>query len=142
LRQVDSTPFDPKKLERIRTNLEKQGVTFVVGAEAEKELRRAKASAMYTFKKGKPGEVHLSSSPTAPEVVEELIHLGQARKSNPKWAVPSDVELARFELAAQKQLIRLGKRLGWTETEQAATRAARKLWKADLKAAEAREAGR
>jgi len=126
-------PFDPAKLAKIRANLEAEGAVFNMGREAT--LRKWGAGAAYLRRPGKPGIFYFSSRPTEAEVVEELFHLGQHRRAGWKiYSHPSSIRipLVQDEIVAQHALLKIGRRLGWSESALSSIRGALKEWYNEL----------
>jgi len=117
--------FDPEKLQRILANLETEGVTVFAGEEAERLLRQIGGSAAYLPTTGEPGILVLGKNPTEAAVVEELLHLGQHRKTG--WADVTD-RIVQLEIEAQEKLLRIGEHLGWSSDELAKVEAALGKW--------------
>lgn len=61
-------------------------------------------------------------------VIEEVLHLGQHRRM--RWALPSGQQIATLEIEAQKRLLRLGRRKGWTRRELRRFKRAHLIWMA------------
>jgi RHS repeat-associated protein len=122
----NETPFDADKLEKILKNLEKEGISVVRGAEAENILESYGAKAMYdpngVF--GNPRTLYFRENPSAPEVIEELLHVGQHRALG--WQPISNV--APLEIEAQIKLLNMAKRLGWSSEEIAELYSAVDYW--------------
>ena len=114
--------FDDKRLRRILANLEKEGVSVRRGQDAELHLRASGAAASYMPDLGHPGILFLRDEATEPEVIEELIHVGQNRKTG--WG-PMTVE---DEIAAQDLLLRIGRRRGWSESIMKQIEKAKAFW--------------
>jgi hypothetical protein len=112
---ANKTPFDANKLEKILKNLEKEGISAVRGAEAENILQSVGADALYDANGflGNPRTLYLRDNASAPEVIEELIHVGQHRGLG--WAPIENV--APLEIKAQVKLLNLADRFGWTPQE-------------------------
>jgi hypothetical protein len=121
-------PFDIQKLRLIQRSLEKEGVTFVFGKEAEPILMAENARALYDpGLGGRPGRLYFREKPTRTEVVEELMHLGQHRRSG--WARWTRKDRIALEIEAQYSLLRTGERLEWTSEEMAPILNALGLWR-------------
>ncbi|MCP4550385.1 MAG: RHS repeat-associated core domain-containing protein, partial [bacterium] len=106
--------FDPIRLSRVRTNLERQGVTFITGEEGGRLARALGGEALYIPEAGRPGIIAFGPNPSRTAVVEELIHFGQHRR-----LAFGDVtsQIPRLEVQAQLRLLRTGQVLGWSEYE-------------------------
>ncbi|MDC0721963.1 SpvB/TcaC N-terminal domain-containing protein [Nannocystis bainbridge] len=130
------TPFSPEKLNRIVAALAKRNppTRFVQGDAAKASLKKEGAAAMYSPMEGGPGgTVFLRDNPSAPEVVEELIHLGQARsiaRQEGQWRNFTYEEVPIVEIEAQRKLIQLGRTLRWTKYEEQITKANLVDWRA------------
>jgi hypothetical protein len=124
---TNSTPFPADKLERIINSLEKQGIRVAQGVEAEDFLNEAGIAAAYD---SDIKTLFLGRNPSAPEVVEELIHLGQHRKMGFK-PIP-DSAIPRMEIEAQEKLLKLGEKFKWTAEEQWETLENAKYWMARI----------
>lgn len=84
--------------------------------EAERYLDARGLEAAYIGGIGQPGVLVFRPNPARVAVVEELLHLGQHRRSG--WAdLLYSRDAARLEKEAQEWLLRIGPRLGWTEAE-------------------------
>jgi hypothetical protein len=120
------TTFDPVKLQKIQANLEKRGVAFVTGEEGERMATFYGAEALYIPDYGRPGIIVLGKNPSTTAVVEELIHLGQHRRLG--W---SDItgKVPELEVAAQEKLLKLGKKLDWSENEINRIKRALETWR-------------
>jgi hypothetical protein len=124
--------FDPVKLERIITSLESQGVHVWRGDDADKFLRNVlKAEAAYIpTVAGKPGMLILPKNASRVQVIEELTHLGQHRKTG--FKALSEEDVIHLELDANRKLLLLGDKRNWNEAELANIRNAIKSWEDDL----------
>jgi RHS repeat-associated protein len=119
--------FDPVKLARIQTNLEKRGVIFVTGEEGGRMARALGGEAAYlAMEGGRPGVVVLGPNPSRAAVVEELLHLGQHRSTG--WSSTFGSQVTRFEIEAQHMLLDIGAKLGWSEAELAQISRALDQW--------------
>jgi hypothetical protein len=123
-------PFNSQKLAKIRANLEQEGITFVVGEEGERLSHALGAEAVYIPEPGGPGIIVLSKNPSRSAVIEELIHLGQHRRSN--WGDVSYL-IPRLEVEAQHKLLKIGQRKGWSLEEIERIQRALKIWEDELK---------
>lgn len=119
---VDSSPsINPAKLEKILTNLKKEGVDVFMGKEARDLLAEAGAVGAYKFRINRPGVLILPDNPSQATVIEELIHLGQDRRSG--WTLFSELKKSkaavetRLEAEAQRKLLKIGDRLKWPQQE-------------------------
>jgi len=127
---VSGPAFEPEKLERIVRALKKMRVEVDQSRSGEEWLRQLKSGARYQPGNGRPGEVVWKRKPSRLEVVEELIHIGQHRKRG--WRRPSRKEMMRDEIAAQRLLLRVAARKGWTEHEVGQIKANLDDWIAQL----------
>jgi hypothetical protein len=121
-----TTPFDPARLARIQASLERQGVTFVVGADGEALARSLGAEAIYWPEVGRPGFIALGPGASCAAVIEELIHLGQHRRA--RWG---DVQgrIAELELEAQGRLRQLGMWWDWSDDDLMRLLRASRYWR-------------
>jgi hypothetical protein len=125
--EASDVPFDAARLARIQASLEKQGVSFLMGEEGARFARTFGAEAVYfPTEPGRPGLIALGTNPSRTAVVEELLHLGQHRRLG--WGVVQD-RIFQLEIEAQEKLLKIGRKLGWTEDELRAIAIARSRWK-------------
>ena len=110
-----ATPYDPARLAALVASLERTGVAFLLGAEGGRLARSQGGGALYMpTEPGRPGIVVLGEHPTCAEVIEELIDLGQHRRSG--WRDLSG-QIPALEGEAQRRLLRLATRWGWPREE-------------------------
>ncbi|WAS90969.1 SpvB/TcaC N-terminal domain-containing protein [Nannocystis punicea] len=127
------TQFPKAKLDKIVRNLEREGVLVLRGREADEFLADKDAHGMYLDRPGGvPGILVLPDNATAPTIVEELLHLGQARKRG--WREISRLEEVNDEIEAHKKLIKvLAPRLNWTQYEILLLQYNLQTWKREAK---------
>jgi hypothetical protein len=123
--------FDPTRLRRILTNLEKRGVVVDSGPDAVRLLDQQQAGAMYMADHGRPGVLLLRPGATRLEVLEELVHHGQHVRA--KYLLPQEtIALALIqverELEAQGTLLAIARRRGWTAEEIAMIERNQGVW--------------
>lgn len=120
-KSVDSSPlFDPAKLQKIVTNLKKEGFEVNMGKEWGDLLAKNNAAGAYYPRINRPGVLILPENPSQATVIEELIHLGQDRKSG--WQLFDEIKksnslVTKLEIEAQEKLIKIGSRLKWPSSE-------------------------
>ena len=131
--------FNPQQLDAILNNLERlpgQGVTVIRGEQAARMLGQ-NANAAYMTVQGERGILILRDGATRLEVIEELIHHGQAVQAG--FQMPTNVSTAVFvaqrEIAAQERLLQIAQRMNWTQEEVAAITQARQYWQQQLQQA-------
>ena len=117
--------FPAAKLARIQASLERQGVTFVTGADGAALVRALGGEAIYWPETGRPGFIAWGSAPSVAAVLEELIHLGQHRRA--RWRDLAE-QIPALEVEAQDRLLHLGARWGWSSDTLARLRRARARW--------------
>ncbi len=59
-------------------------------------------------------------------VVEEIMHFGQHKAK--KWIAFSREQIVKLEIEAQKKLLKIGKRLDWSQEEVRQITEALKIW--------------
>lgn len=125
--------FDQTKLNRIVSNLQKEGVEVITGSKAIKILKAEQARAAYdpnTHGAGKPGTLYFGNNPTETEVIEELLHLGQHRKTG--WAEATRHQMLKWEVEAQDILLNIGQKRAWTAAELEDIQFAQDYWNGKL----------
>lgn len=70
---------------------------------------------MYWHEAGRAGTLLYQPNPTRLEVIEELIHMGQARKAG--FPIPPTRLQVEWEIQAQDQLLRIAQKQNWTAAE-------------------------
>ena len=122
--------FNQQQLEQILQNLQIRGATVDRSENAVRWLNLRGAGAEYIAEQGRPGILLLRPGATRLEVVEELIHHGQAVRT--RFQIPTDVSAEIFqatrEIQAQENLLNIARRLNWTEEEIDAITRARVYW--------------
>ncbi len=88
-------------------------------------VTQSKASDDGTFGFLMPGTFAFSEMPTRTDVIEELFHAGQHRSKDFKVL---DVQKPVMEMAAQKKLSEIGKRINFTKKEMKTIQEALKFW--------------
>ena len=123
--------FNPQKLQRILSNLERQGVVLDNGADAMRFLDVQGANGMYVYGNGTRGTLILRPSPTRLEVVEELVHHGQhvgVGLQFPTNTAAAARAVLQREVAAQDILLRIANKQNWTAQEIARISTNRERW--------------
>ena len=104
--------YNPQQLEKILENLKQQGVTIIRGEQATGMLG-SNANAAYITIQGERGILILRDGATRLEIMEELIHHGQAVQAG--FQIPTNVSTAVFtaqrEIAAQERLLQIAQRM-------------------------------
>jgi hypothetical protein len=127
---LDKPSFDTAKLARIKTVLQKQGITVQQDEDAEKILDFYNAEAAYLPNTPENPDdtpvLMLRPNPSRAAVIEELLHLGQHRKTgfSPTFATNKFTN----EIAAQNKLLIIGKKQKWTESEMQEIQEALEYW--------------
>jgi hypothetical protein len=97
----------------------KEGIIVQQDKDAEKILNSYGAEAAYLPNTPQfpndPPVLLLREHASRSAVIEELLHLGQHRKT--KFSPEFYTELVKYEIEAQEKLLKLGERLGWTSYE-------------------------
>lgn len=119
--------FPPQKLARLEKALSKIDVPVLSGEEGARFAKQMGGQAIYyPAEPGRPGFIAWGKGVPRTAVVEELIHLRQHRKMG--YQMPTSRQLIELEIEAQKELIRLGQKLGWTSDEVEEIGRAKDLW--------------
>src|SRR5262249_33714844 len=108
-------PIERPVLDRIlRTLEEEHNVTSTVGGDAERilELNGELAGYGYPAEVG-PGHMLFPEETTDEAVLEELFHFEQHKSIG--FRPPSEAEKIDMEIVAQHQLLRVGRRRGWSD---------------------------
>jgi hypothetical protein len=115
--------FNPAKLNKILTNLKKEGVDVIMGSDIGRELAAYGKEAMYLARENMPGKLFLSDNPSSSAVIEELIHLGQDRNSGWKLfeKLRDSVFREKLEIEAGEKLLKIGNQLNLPLSEIAQT---------------------
>jgi hypothetical protein len=118
--------YDPAKFAKVQAALEKQGVTFVTGDEGKRLANSLGGEALYwPAEPGKAGIMVFGPNPTRAQVIEEVLHFGQHKKSGFGEIGSQIVDL---EIQAQDKLLNLGARKNWTTGELEQIQRAREQW--------------
>jgi len=118
--------YDPAKFKKVQTALEKQGVTFVTGDEGKRLANSLSGEALYwPAEPGKAGIMVFGPNPTRAQVIEEVLHFGQHKKSG--YGEIGD-KIVDLEIQAQDKLLNLGARKNWSAGEIEQIQRAREQW--------------
>jgi hypothetical protein len=124
--------FSNRKLKRIQQAAKKLGIdTIEDSAQAAKYLDFIGAEAAYLPEENGQGVLVFRKNPSRSQVVEELLHYGQARKLG--FKALSTLDIAKLEVEAQNRLIDIAQRLEWTHDEVDQIKRAKAQWQTDVK---------
>jgi RHS repeat-associated protein len=123
-----SPRFDPVKLSRIQNSMASQGVCVRVGGRFGESLLRSRNADGVTFPRAGDynATVYLPENPSRLAVVEELLHVGQARRLG--WPTDLTPYKLEMEIGAQQRLLHIAERQGWTQGEIDSIRSYLQLW--------------
>ena len=125
--------FNPKKLQRILKVFEKQNVPYLIGEEGERFARQMNAQAIYyPAGVGESGFFAFPKNPTRTQVVEEILHYGQHRKTG--FASLEWKDIVKLEIEAQHKLLAISKHLQWSDAEIEQIKRALARWEIELSA--------
>lgn len=127
----DGQRFSNRKLKRIQQAAKKLGIDTIDDPEqAAKYLDFIGAEAAYLPEENGQGVLVFRKNPSRSQVVEELLHYGQARKLG--FKALSVLDIAKLEVEAQNRLIDIAQRLEWTQDEIDQIKRAKLQWQADV----------
>jgi len=134
-----SEPFPMDKLIRILESIRiREGGGYTDFSEAALSFLQSKgARAGYMVDPGAPpgkaGIFLFGPNPSKQEVLEELLHYVQHKRTGFAKELPEHATLLQ-EIDAQNELLRLGERWGWPEKDMARLKRALNKWTKDLEA--------
>ncbi len=123
--------FNPKKFARIVEILKKQDVPFLLGEEGARFAKQMNAEAIYyPTEEGKSGFFAFPDNPTRAQVIEEIIHYTQHKKTgftSLEW-----IDIVKLEIEAQHKLLQIGAVSDWTDEEIKQIERALVVWEKEL----------
>lgn len=122
--------YSKEKLKKLLASFDKQGIPYLIGEEGKRFANQMGAEAVYY-----PTEVGISGffafpdNPTRTQVIEELLHYGQHKKTG--FASLEWKDIVQFEIEAQKKLLVIGRSLNWSVAELEQIERALIQWQAE-----------
>jgi len=113
-----------------RYSPDQKGLTIWQGEDAARYLKSSNARAAYMETGDAEGILILGENPTVQEIVEEVIHHQQNVQYGQEYFLKNRSQL---EVQAQDELLKIGKKLKWPESEMEEIRTAKKYWQNKVK---------
>lgn len=108
--------YPKDKFVKLLKAFDKLGIPYLIGEEGGRFARQMGAEAIYyPTEEGISGFFAFPDNPTRTQVIEELLHYGQHKKTG--FASLEWKDIVQFEIEAQKKLLVVGQALNWSKAE-------------------------